>query len=59
MKIKNVETIFADRFMFVKVTTDTGLTGLGESGTWAHLEASGKAVETFARYLVGQDPLRI
>jgi galactonate dehydratase len=59
MKIKNVETIFADRFMFVKVTTDTGLTGIGESGTWAHLEASGKAVETFARYLVGQDPLRI
>jgi galactonate dehydratase len=59
MKIKDVETIFADRFMFVKITTDTGLTGIGESGTWAYLEASGKAVEIFARYLVGRDPLQI
>ena len=59
MKIKDVETIFADRFMFVKITTDTGLTGIGESGTWAYLEASGKAVEIFTRYLVGRDPLQI
>lgn len=59
MKIKDIETIFADRFMFVRVHTDTGLTGLGESGTWGHLEASAQAVETFKRYLIGRDPLRI
>jgi galactonate dehydratase len=59
MKIKEIEVIFADRFMFVQVYTDTGLVGLGESGTWAHLEASSKAVETFKRYLIGKDPLRI
>ena len=59
MRIKDIETIFADRFMFVRVHTDTGLTGLGESGTWGHLEASAQAVETFKRYLVGRDPLRI
>jgi galactonate dehydratase len=59
MKIKEIEVIFADRFMFVQVHTDTGLVGLGESGTWAHLEASAKAVETFKRYLIGKDPLRI
>ena len=59
MRIKDIETIFADRFMFVRIHTDTGLTGLGESGTWGHLEASAQAVETFKRYLIGRDPLRI
>jgi len=59
MKIKEIETIFADRFMFVRVTTDTGLTGIGESGAWGYLEASAQAVETFKRYLIGRDPLRI
>ena len=33
--------------------------GLGESGAWGYLEASAAAVETFKRYLIGQDPLRI
>lgn len=59
MEITDVETIFADRFLFVRVHTDAGITGLGESGTWGFLEASAGAVETFARYLVGQDPLDI
>jgi galactonate dehydratase len=59
MKITRVETIPVDRYLFVKIHTDAGITGLGESGTWGYLEASEKAVETFARYLVGEDPLRI
>src|SRR5579884_216509 len=59
MKITAVETIPVDRYLFVKVHTDAGITGLGESGTWGYLEASEKAVETFRRYLLGQDPLRI
>lgn len=59
MKITRVENIFVDEFLFVRITTDEGLTGLGESGSWAFLEASAAAVDTFARYLVGQDPLRI
>jgi len=59
MKIVDVETIFADRYLFVKVHTDEGITGLGESGTWGYLEASAGAVEQFRGYLIGQDPLRI
>lgn len=59
MKITAVETIPVDRYLFVKVHTDAGITGLGESGTWGYLEASEKAVDTFRRYLIGQDPLRI
>ncbi|HVC32381.1 MAG TPA: galactonate dehydratase [Chloroflexota bacterium] len=59
MRITDVVTCRIDRYLFVKVHTDAGLTGLGESGTWGYLEASEKAVETFQRYLIGQDPLRI
>jgi len=59
MKITAIETLPIDRYLFVQVHTDEGITGLGESGTWGYLEASASAVETFKRYLIGQDPLRI
>ena len=59
MKITAIETVFVDRYLFVTVETDAGITGLGESGAWGFLEASAQAVETFKRYLIGQDPLRI
>ncbi len=59
MKITAVETVPVDRYLFVQVHTDEGITGLGESGAWGYLEASAGAVAAFARYLVGQDPLRI
>jgi galactonate dehydratase len=59
MKITDIQVIPVDRYLFVQVHTDEGITGLGESGAWGYLEASGAAVETFKRYLIGQDPLRI
>jgi len=59
MKITAVEPIPVDQYLFVKVYTDEGITGLGESGAWGYLEASEKVIEKFGHYLVGQDPLRI
>ena len=60
MKITSVETYPVDRFLFIKVHTDEGITGIGESGAWGHLEASAAAIESkFAPYLVGKDPLLI
>jgi len=59
MKITDVRVLHIDRYLFVQVHTDGGIVGLGESGTWGYLEASGQVVETFKRYLIGQDPLRI
>lgn len=59
MKITQVEPIFVDRYLFVRVHTDAGITGIGESGAWGFLEASERAVQKFALYLAGQDPLRI
>lgn len=59
MKITRIEPLFVDRYLLVQVHTDEGLVGLGESGAWGFLEASAAAMERFANYLVGQDPLRI
>ena len=59
MKITSVEAIPIDRYLYAKVHTDAGVTGLGESGAWGFLEASEAAIHKFGRYLVGQDPLRI
>ena len=59
MKITDVQTIRAAQYLFVKVYTDEGIIGLGESGTWAYLEASEAVIHRFKHYLIGQDPLRI
>jgi galactonate dehydratase len=59
MKITAVQALQIDRFLICKVDTDEGISGIGESGAWGHLEASAAAIEKFAEYLVGQDPLRI
>ena len=59
MKITGIETIFVDRYLFVQVHTDEGITGLGESGAWGYLEPSAAVVGKWKDYLLGQDPLRI
>ena len=56
MKITAVTPVSIGQFLFVKVETDAGIIGLGESGTWGHLAASRAAIETFAGHLVGEDP---
>jgi galactonate dehydratase len=59
VKIVSVEPLMLDRYLFVEIRTDAGFVGLGESGTWGHLEASAAAISKFGDYLVGQDPSRI
>jgi galactonate dehydratase len=59
VKITRVEPVAVDRYLFVKVHTDAGITGLGESGTWGYLEASQAVMEKYGHYLEGEDPLRI
>ncbi len=60
MKISRLETIHVrPRWLLVRVHTDTGLIGLGESS----LEGRSLTVETMiremSRWLIGQDPRRI
>ena len=59
MKITDVKVIPANSFLYVKIFTDEGITGVGESGAWGFLMASGEAAESFRTYLIGQDPLQI
>src|SRR4051812_34488253 len=59
MKITSVEGLLVDRYLFVRIETDSGIVGIGESGAWGFLEASKGALEKFRGYLLGQDPLRI
>ena len=59
MKITQVTPLMLDRYLLVKIETDSGISGLGESGAWGYLEASKSAIEKYGRYLVGEDPLRI
>ena len=63
MKVTNVETIHVSRFMYVKVVTDEGITGIGElhpaSGTGGTPYLPMAGVHYCAEYLVGQDPLSI
>lgn len=60
MKITSVESYPVDRYLFVKIHTDEGITGIGEAGSWGHLEAAEAAfTQKFGPYLVGKDPLLI
>lgn len=59
MKITNIETIWVGSALYVRITTDEGITGLGESGTWAYQEAVEATVKLLSKYLIGKDPLRI
>jgi galactonate dehydratase len=59
MKITKVEPLLLDRFLYVRVHTDAGITGLGESGTWGQLEASAASIAKYGEYLVGKDPFPI
>ena len=59
MKVTSVEIIEAKHYLFVKVHTDAGITGLGEAGNWGFLQATKGAIEKFSEFLIGQDPFRI
>ena len=39
MKITKVTPLMLDRYLLVKIETDAGISGLGESGAWGYLEA--------------------
>ncbi|MCL2007252.1 MAG: mandelate racemase/muconate lactonizing enzyme family protein [Treponema sp.] len=59
MKIVDIKVLPVNAFLYVKVITDAGIYGIGESGAWGFLNASAEAVETFKTYLIGKDPLLI
>ncbi len=59
MKIAEVESLVVGGGHFVRITTDNGLVGLGQSACWAYPKAVHEVIQSFRSYLVGQDPMRI
>jgi galactonate dehydratase len=59
MKIAEVESLLLNGAHFVRITTDQGQVGLGQSACWAYPAAVDAVVQTFRGYLLGQDPRRI
>ena len=60
MKIAKIEQFFPrQRMRLVKVTTDNGIVGWGETTLEGKPKSTWAAVEELAEYFVGKDPLRI
>src|SRR5437667_12783859 len=60
MKIARIDQFFPRRRMrLVRITTDSGLIGWGETTLEGKPKSTTAAVEELADYLVGNDPLRI
>lgn len=60
MKIVSVESFLVHSHChLVQITTDNGLTGVGEAGFWGYPEATEGALKRIKQYLIGKDPRRI
>ena len=60
MKIAKIEQFRPKhRTWLVKITTDNGISGWGETTLEGKPKSTWAAVEEIAEYLVGKDPLRI
>ena len=60
MKIERIETyLVGDRWMYLQIHTDNGITGLGEGGCWGYPGAAERIVRAWTPYLVGKNPLEI
>ena len=55
MKIEKIETFFVSRFLVVKVTTEDGLEGIGESCYWSYPKAAEATIHSFSDALIGMD----
>jgi galactonate dehydratase len=59
MQIAAVESLLVAGGHYVRITTDSGLVGVGQSAAWAYPAAVDQVIQAFRRVLIGQDPLRI
>ena len=60
MKITKLEIIkVRPRWMFLRMHTDAGLTGLGEPVLEGHCNAVEAVLREFEEYLIGKDPMQI
>ena len=55
MKIEKIETFFISKFLVVKITTEDGIEGVGESCYWSYPKAAEATIHGFADALIGMD----
>ncbi len=59
MKIEEVESLLVNQSHIVRIRTESGLTGIGQSACWGYPEAVHAIIKTFRGYLLGKDPFQI
>jgi galactonate dehydratase len=59
VKIETIESMLIGNGLVVRITTDTGIRGIGQTACWGYPAAVESIVAVFEKYLVGQDPMRI
>ena len=59
MKIAKLESSLLLNSYVVRITTDTGISGIGASSCWGYPEAIQAIVNIYKDYLIGQNPFRI
>jgi len=57
--IERVESLPIGGGYYVRIMTEDGLVGVGQSGAWGYPAAVDQVMHSFAQYLVGRDPMRI
>ena len=53
-KIERVESLPIGGGYYVRIYTDDGLVGVGQSAAWGYPSAVDQVMHTFAQYLVGE-----
>lgn len=59
MKIDKIESFFIGNGYVIRIHTDTGISGVGQTACWGYPEAVDSIINTFKKYLIGQNPMRI
>ena len=59
MKIEEVESLLIGDAHIVRIHTDSGISGIGQSAQWAYPQATHSIIEAFRKYLIGKDPFQI
>jgi len=59
MKIDKIESFFIRNGYVIRIHTDTGISGVGQTACWGYPEAVDQIINTFKKYLIGQNPMRI
>ena len=59
MKIDKIESFFIRNGYVIRIHTDTGISGVGQTACWGYPEAVDNIINTFKKHLIGQNPLRI